>query len=252
MTRKKIVAGNWKMHKDYEAGRDLAQDIIEKLQPNDNLIVLGTPFIHLKGVSMIAKEVSNVAVAAQNCHYETQGAFTGEISAAMVYSTGARYVILGHSERRTLFGESDATVFLKVKAALANQLTPIVCVGESLEHRESNSHLDFVAQQLQDSLFGLTAAECNAVVLAYEPVWAIGTGKTASPDQAQEMHAHIRSLVSKAYDPETAAQLSILYGGSVKPANAAEIFAQPDVDGGLIGGASLVADDFIAIVNGLQ
>jgi triosephosphate isomerase len=252
MTRKKIVAGNWKMHMDYEAGRDLAQDIIEQLQPNDHLIVLGAPFIHLKGVSMIAKEVSNVAVAAQNCHHETQGAFTGEISAAMVHSTGARYVILGHSERRTLFGESDVTVFLKVKAALANHLTPIVCIGESLEHRESNSHLDFVAQQLQDSLFGLTAAECSSVVLAYEPVWAIGTGKTATPQQAQEMHAHIRSLVSKTYDPETAAQLSILYGGSVKPANAAEIFAQPDVDGGLIGGASLVAEDFIAIVNGLK
>lgn len=252
MTRAKIIAGNWKMHKDYDEGRKLAAEIIEKIQPSDTLVVLGTPFIHLKGVNMVVSEVNNVAVAAQNCHFEAQGAFTGEISAAMIHSTGAKYVILGHSERRSLFGETDEIVFKKVNAALQNQLSPIVCVGESLEIRERNEHLSYVENQLRESMFGLNAEDFKKTVIAYEPVWAIGTGKTASPDQAQEMHAHIRKVVAEAYSGEIADQLSILYGGSVKPDNAAEIFSREDVDGGLIGGASLKADDFIAIIRAIS
>lgn len=252
MTRAKIIAGNWKMHKDYEEGRKLAAEIIERLQPSHTLVVLGTPFIHLKGVNMVVSEVSNVAVAAQNCHFEKQGAFTGEISASMIQSTGAKYVILGHSERRSLFGETDEMVYKKVGAALVSNLLPIVCVGESLEIRERNEHLSFVERQLKNSVFGLNAEDITKVVIAYEPVWAIGTGKTASPEQAQEMHAHIRKVLASAYSPEIADQLSILYGGSVKPSNAAEIFSKEDVDGGLIGGASLNASDFISIIQSIS
>ncbi len=252
MTRAKIVAGNWKMHMDLEEGKALTSEILKQLPDGGSTIILGTPFIHLATIAPMLTSHNNVVVAAQNCHQEASGAYTGEISAAMIASTGAKAVILGHSERRSYFAESDEMIYNKTKAALSQGLQPIVCVGESLELREAGEHLSFVATQLKKSLFGLSGSDFDKVVIAYEPVWAIGTGKTASPEQAQEMHAHIRKVVAEAYDSETGDKVSILYGGSVKPSNAVEIFGKPDVDGGLIGGASLNADDFIAIVKALS
>lgn len=246
--RRKIVAGNWKMNKSYGEGRDLTLDIVNKLQPRETLVVLCPPFVHLQNTHTAINDISNLKLGAQNCHQEDSGAYTGEVSAPMLTSCGCEFVIIGHSERRAYFNEDDDLLAQKTVQAIDHGLQPIFCCGEPLEIREKGTHESFVADQLKHGLFGLSAEAIRQVVIAYEPVWAIGTGKTASPEQAQDMHAYIRKLVAEKYGEEIANQMSILYGGSVKPANAADIFAKPDVDGGLIGGASLKADDFIAIV----
>ncbi len=237
------------MNKDYEQGRELAMQVVEKLQPSDVKVVLCTPYVHIKSIGVMTKDIHNLSVGAQNCHQEDAGAYTGEISASMLKSLGTEYVILGHSERREYFGENDALIAVKLGKVLQQGMLPIYCCGEKLEIREAGTHVDLVSKQLADSIFTLSEEDFRKVVIAYEPVWAIGTGKTASPEQAQEMHAAIRGLIAKQYNEEVAEATTILYGGSVKPANAQELFAQPDVDGGLIGGASLKPDDFIAIIN---
>jgi len=213
-------------------------------------VILCTPFIHLNGVSEIIKK-SSVALGAQNCASEASGAYTGEVSAGMIKSTGAQYVIIGHSERRTYYNEGDALLNRKTGLALKSGLKVIFCCGEVKEERESGKHFDVVKRQLRDGLFSFGATDMKNIVIAYEPVWAIGTGLTATPDQAQEMHKYIRGLVSEKFGKDCADEITILYGGSCKPSNAAEIFSKPDVDGGLIGGASLKKEDFVAIVEAL-
>jgi triosephosphate isomerase (TIM) len=248
-TRKRIVAGNWKMNLSYLEGRDLAMEISARISPSDTLVVLAPPFIHLNNIGNIIYGIANLSLGAQNCHWAEHGAYTGEVSARMLASVAVSHVIIGHSERRQYFGETDEQLARKTDAALMHGLSPIFCCGELLEAREAGQQESVVAAQLENALFHLRDEDIKKVVIAYEPVWAIGTGKTASPDQAQEMHAFIRSLLSKQYGEATAQQISILYGGSCNPANAREIFSQPDVDGGLIGGASLKAEDFMAIVS---
>lgn len=247
-TRQRIVAGNWKMNKSYDEGRSLAEEVIDLLQPSDTIVILAAPFIHLKNLDSITEDVSNLYVGAQNCHQEEKGAYTGEVSAAMLHSVGVDYVIIGHSERREYFGETDDLLAKKIDAVLANGMRPIFCCGEKLDIREAGTHEALVTEQLTQALFHLPAEALLKVVIAYEPVWAIGTGKTASPQQAQDMHAHIRACLAKQYGKAIAEQITILYGGSCNPGNARELFAQPDVDGGLIGGASLKAADFVAII----
>jgi triosephosphate isomerase len=247
--RQNIVAGNWKMNKTVQEGIELAKDInsrVEAINPKCQ-IILGTPFVH---ITEVVKTVTSdkIAVAAQNCADKVSGAYTGEVSAAMVKSTGAKYVILGHSERRAYYGENNAILKEKIDLALANGLLPIFCVGEVLSERESNTHFDVVKSQIEEALFHLSAEAFGKIVLAYEPVWAIGTGKTATPAQAQEIHAFIRGLVAGKYGKEVANNVSILYGGSCNPKNAKELFSNADVDGGLIGGASLKAEDFLSII----
>lgn len=250
--RQLIVAGNWKMNKDYEQGRELAMQVVENLQPSAIKVILCTPYIHIKSVSNIVHDITNLSVGAQNCHQEEEGAYTGEISASMLQSLGADYVILGHSERREYFGETDSIIALKLAKVLEHEMLPIYCCGEKLDIREAGTHVDLVEKQLQDSVFTLSEEDFQKVVIAYEPVWAIGTGKTATPEQAQEMHAAIREMIAKQYGQTIADATTILYGGSVKPQNAKELFAQPDVDGGLIGGASMDANDFVAIINSFE
>ena len=218
------------------AGKSLACDVI-----------IGAPFIHLASIAKEA-EGSPVAIAAENCANKAEGAYTGEVSAAMVASTGARYVILGHSERRAYYHEDGAILTEKVRLALDNGLTPIFCIGEVKEEREASKHFEVVEAQLEEAVFGLSAEDFKKVILAYEPVWAIGTGLTATSAQAQEIHAHIRSLIAKKYGAEIAENTTILYGGSCNGGNAKELFSQPDVDGGLIGGASLAVDKFLPII----
>jgi triosephosphate isomerase len=251
--RKKIVAGNWKMNMNLEEGLGFAKTVNQYFneKPADKAeIILCTPFIHLSGVSEILKK-SSVALGAQNCASEASGAYTGEVSADMIKSAGAQYVIIGHSERRTYYQENDALLNRKTTLALKSALKVIFCCGEVKEERESGKHFDVVRRQLQDGLFSLAVTDMENIVIAYEPVWAIGTGLTATPEQAQEMHKYIRVLVNEKYGKDCAEQLTILYGGSCKPSNAAEIFSKPDVDGGLIGGASLKKEDFVAIVEAI-
>lgn len=246
--RKNIVAGNWKMNKTLQEGVALATEITSTLK-NKSLaceVILGTPFIHLSSVVSVV-EKTGIHVAAQNCADKASGAYTGEVSAAMVKSTGADYVILGHSERREYYHETSEILNRKVALALENGLTPIYCCGEALEVRNANGQNDFVKKQLDETIFNLSAEEFKKIVIAYEPIWAIGTGVTASTAQAQEMLAFIRGLIADKFGKEIADNTSILYGGSCNAANAPELFAQPDIDGGLIGGASLKAADFIAI-----
>ena len=246
--RKHIVAGNWKMNKTLQEGVALATEL-KSIVKNPNCdVIVGTPFIHLATVAELLKG-SPIAVAAENCADHASGAYTGEVSAAMVKSTVASYVIIGHSERRAYYGETYAILKEKVQLALANGLRPIFCVGEVKEEREAGRQNEVVRAQLEGSLFNLTAEEFAKVVIAYEPVWAIGTGLTATPEQAQEMHSHIRGLVAAKYGREIADGCSILYGGSCNAKNAASLFANPDIDGGLIGGASLKAEDFKAIID---
>ncbi|MDM8158224.1 triose-phosphate isomerase [Labilibaculum sp. K2S] len=247
--RKKIVAGNWKMNNTLEEGIVLAgqiNDLVEKTELNGVDVVIGAPFIHLTEVNKLVGD--KIGVAAQNCADEVSGAYTGEISASMIKSTGSKYVILGHSERREYYGETSEKLVKKVALSLANGLTPIFCFGEVLEERQSEKHFDVVKSQIAEGLFHLSAEEFGKIVLAYEPVWAIGTGVTASSAQAQEMHAFIRKTLVAQYGQEVADNTSILYGGSCKPSNAKELFENPDVDGGLIGGASLNAEDFMGII----
>ncbi len=247
--RQNIVAGNWKMNNTLQEGVVLAKEVNEILKANkpNCKVVLGVPFIHLAEVVKNV-DAALVGVAAQNCADQVSGAYTGEISASMVKSTGAGYVILGHSERRAYYGETNAKLKEKTDLALANGLTPIFCIGEVLEEREAEKHFEVVKTQIEEALFHLSADEFGKIVLAYEPVWAIGTGKTASPEQAQEIHAFIRQTLAAKYGAEVADNTSILYGGSCKASNAKELFANPDVDGGLIGGASLNAQDFHGII----
>ncbi|MHA8050349.1 triose-phosphate isomerase [Aquirufa sp. ROCK-SH2] len=248
--RKKIVAGNWKMNKTASEALELANEVSKLVKSDvsaDVQVIMATPALYLSDVNKAIAGISNLAVAAQNCHEKASGAYTGEISAPMLASAGVNYVILGHSERRQYFNETNAQLAAKVDAALANGLTPLFCCGESLELREGGNFLEYVAQQLTESLFHLSADDFAKVVIAYEPIWAIGTGLTASSDQAQEMHAYLRAHLAKQYGQAAADACSILYGGSCNAQNAQELFACADVDGGLIGGASLKAGDFITI-----
>ena len=249
--RKQIVAGNWKMNKNIQESAKLANEIVsgvKGLRLNNTRVIVAPTFVNLAEVVKVT-EGSIVEVAAQNMHQAESGAYTGEISAKMLQSIGVKIVILGHSERREYFGETDALLAKKVDAALANKLEVIFCFGEVLEDRKSDKHFKVVESQIKNGLFHLEAKAWKNIVLAYEPVWAIGTGETASPEQAQEMHAFIRKIVADKYDKEVAENVSILYGGSVKPSNAKEIFSNPDVDGGLIGGAALNKADFKAIID---
>ena len=251
MMRKKIVAGNWKCNTNLQQGIELAKAVSEKVTSEgaeDVVVVLGTPFTHIAKV-VETVDGSRVNVAAQNCAAEAKGAFTGEVSAEMVKSTGANYVILGHSERRQYYGETSEILNKKLALALENGLTPVYCCGEALNIREAGTHNEFVKQQLVETIFTLSAEDFKKIVIAYEPIWAIGTGVTATAEQAQDMHANIRAAIAEKFGDEIAEGTSILYGGSCNAKNAKELFANKDVDGGLIGGASLKADDFIQIIN---
>jgi len=248
MRRKKFIAGNWKMFKTVAESLAFAReakgrvDAVEAVQ-----IAVAAPFTALYALAAELKD-SRIELAAQNCHYEKEGAFTGEVSAGMLKEIGVKHVLVGHSERRQYFGETNATVNLKVKACLAAGLGVIVCVGEKLDERESGRAFDVVKDHLDGGLAGLSAADFGHIVVAYEPVWAIGTGKTATPAQAQEMHAFIRARIKDAFGPAVAESLRIQYGGSVKPDNVRELMAQPDIDGALVGGASLKPESFEALV----
>jgi triosephosphate isomerase len=251
--RKKIVAGNWKMNMNLQEGLEFIKSIDKyfKEKPSRNAgVIICVPFIHLAGAAEILKK-GPVALGAQNCASEPSGAYTGEVSPSMIRSTGASYVILGHSERRIYFHEDDALLSRKTALAVSSGLNVIFCCGEVKEEREKGNYFDVVKRQLQNGLFTLPPADMAKTVIAYEPVWAIGTGLTASPEQAQEMHQYIRKLVRDKYGDEIAARVSVLYGGSCKPSNASDIFSKPDVDGGLIGGASLKKEDFTAIAEAL-
>ncbi len=250
--RKKIVAGNWKCNTNLQEGIELAKEVdalVASEGANDVVVVLGTPFTHLTKV-IETVNTARIGVSAQNCAAEAKGAFTGEVSAEMVKSTGAEYVILGHSERREYYGETSETLNKKLALALENDLTPIYCCGEPLEIREAEKQNDYVKTQLVETIFNLSPEDFKKLIIAYEPIWAIGTGKTATSDQAQEIHAFIRSTIAEKFGEEIAEGVSILYGGSCKPSNAKELFANKDVDGGLIGGAALKAEDFLGIIKG--
>ncbi|MFT6214903.1 MAG: triosephosphate isomerase [Roseivirga sp.] len=248
--RKKIVAGNWKMNKNLSDGLGLASEVVNIVNDelhDDVTVVLCTPFIHLSQVAKIVEGSGKVFLAAQNMSEHESGAYTGDTSVEMIKSVGAQFVVVGHSERRQYHNESNEQLAKKVDLALAHGLTPIFCCGESLDVRESGKEVAFVTSQLTESLFHLTEEEIQKVVIAYEPIWAIGTGKTASSQQAQDMHKSLREFLAGQFGQEVADEISLLYGGSAKPDNAPELFSQPDVDGGLIGGASLKARDFVSI-----
>ena len=250
--RKNIVAGNWKMNMDYEQGISLFSEIVNMVKDEvigNQEIVVCSPFIHLAAISKLSAHTNNVSIGAQTINQHESGAYTGEISASQVKSTGAEYVILGHSERRAYFSETDELLAEKVDAALKHGLKPIFCIGETQSEREAGSYFDVIKNQLSKALFHLDAAAFGNIVLAYEPVWAIGTGLTASPEQAQEVHAFIRQTLADQYGQEVADNTSILYGGSANPSNAQSLFSQPDIDGGLIGGASLKSRDFMQNIN---
>ena len=245
--RKPFIAGNWKMHLDRAQSVELAKAVAQGSRPAGVEVAVCPPAVYLSDV-IAAVSGSDVGVGAQNAHHEASGAFTGEIAPGMLVDIGCRYVILGHSERRQLFGETDASVFVKTRAALAAGLTPIVCVGETLEEREAGRTSEVVRTQCDGSIGGLSEAEAGRIVIAYEPVWAIGTGKVATPQQAEEVHSDLRSWLSSRYNASLAAGVRIQYGGSVKPDNAAELLSCPNIDGALVGGASLKADSFLAII----
>lgn len=247
--RKKIAAGNWKMNTDISTGTELAKEILNGKRPNDVLTILGAPHTHLAPLFSVLRYTSDVKIAAQNMYHKEKGAYTGEISGAMIASIGIEYVIIGHSERRQYQQESDEVLAQKVSLALELGLIPIFCCGEPLEIRKEEKHTKYVKKQLKKGLFHLTEEDFSKIIIAYEPIWAIGTGETATPDQAQEMHKSIRASIHKMYGESVANGISILYGGSVKPTNAKELFGQPDIDGGLVGGASLKSEDFLSIID---
>lgn len=248
--RTKIVAGNWKMNNDLTETQTLIEQLIQQGDFSNKRVMIAPTAVHLSAAKS-ALSTSKIEVVAQNMHQAEVGAYTGEISGKMLKGIDVNTVILGHSERRAYFGETDAILEEKVAAALKQDIEVIFCFGEELEDRKAGNHFEVVASQIKNALFALDAAALKHIILAYEPVWAIGTGETASPEQAQEMHAFIRNLLAEKYGEATAQATSILYGGSVKPNNAQEIFSKADVDGGLIGGASLKAEDFFAIVKSL-
>ncbi|OUW37932.1 MAG: triose-phosphate isomerase [Flavobacteriaceae bacterium TMED184] len=248
--RKKIAAGNWKMNTTLNEGLKLASQVVHMSQDeslSDMIIIISVPYTHIESIKKTIVDTKNVFISAQNCHQKVSGAYTGEISAGMLQNLGVDYVIIGHSERREYFKETYDELETKTRIVLNNQMTPIFCCGESLPIREENGHFKFIKKQLSSSLFGLNAVDLAKLIIAYEPVWAIGTGVTASDIQAQEMHHFIRHTIAEKYGEIVAKHIPILYGGSVKPANAQTLFACPDVDGGLIGGASLDAQGFIEI-----
>ena len=247
--RKNIAAGNWKMNLDLDASISLAQQIAEQNIPDGTIVILGVPFPFIYSCSLHTSNNSKVFLAAQNCSDQESGAFTGEVSLNQLRSVGAEYIIIGHSERREIFNESDEWLAKKLSSVLKAGMKCIFCCGEPLEIREAGTHVSYVANQFNKSILNLTSDEIQKIIIAYEPIWAIGTGKTASPDQAQEMHAHIRTIIKEKFGTAAADGISVLYGGSVKPKNAKEIFAKEDVDGGLVGGASLKGDTFIPIIN---
>ncbi|MGM9764337.1 MAG: triose-phosphate isomerase [Candidatus Cryptobacteroides sp.] len=245
--RKKIVAGNWKMNTTVAEGVELAKAVVAKSAevPAETGLIIAPPFTHLYAVNEVVKG-TKVGLSAQNCADHEKGAYTGEVAVNMITGVGCQYTILGHSERREYYGETDEKLCTKIKLALEAGLSPIFCIGEKLEEREAGKHFEVVTAQVKNVLYTLTAEEMAKTIVAYEPVWAIGTGKTATAEQAQEIHACIRSVIAEKFG-ELANEITILYGGSCKPSNAKELFACPDIDGGLIGGAALKADDFIAI-----
>ncbi|MBR5054060.1 MAG: triose-phosphate isomerase [Bacteroidales bacterium] len=246
--RKNIVAGNWKMNTTVPEGIELAKAVVAKSAevPAEVKLIVATPFTHLYPVAEVVKG-SVVGLSAENCADHAKGAYTGEVSADMLVSAGCEYTILGHSERRQYYGETDEKLVEKTKLALGAGLKVILCVGENLDEREAGKHFDVCESQIKNVLYNFTEEDMKSIIVAYEPVWAIGTGKTATAEQAEEIHAFIRKVVADKFGAQVADDLTILYGGSCKPSNAKELFAQPDIDGGLIGGASLKADDFIAI-----
>jgi triosephosphate isomerase len=247
--RKKIVAGNWKMNTTVPEGIELAKQVVARAAetPANVGLIVAAPFTHLGSVAEAIKG-SKVELAAQNCADHTSGAYTGEVSVAMLKSVGCKWTILGHSERRQYYGETDEKLVVKTQLALAEGLGVILCVGENLDEREAGRHFDVVTSQIKNVLYGFSAEDMKNIVVAYEPVWAIGTGKTATAEQAEEIHACIRKVLADKFGAQVAEDTTILYGGSCKPSNAQELFAKPDIDGGLIGGASLKAADFMGIV----
>jgi len=250
--RKKIVAGNWKMNKLVAEGVTLVQELNSFMAgyKTNAKVVIGVPFTHISQCVDIVDE-DNVFISAQNCSEYDSGAYTGEVSVQMIKSLGLKYVIVGHSERREFFGDTDELVGIKAIKCLENGISPIVCCGETLEERESGNHFNVIKRQLLKAFIGVQRSSIFDVVIAYEPIWAIGTGQTASPEQAQEIHAYIREVIGEMYSVEIASEISILYGGSVKPNNAAELFSQNDIDGGLVGGASLKFEDFMQIIKAI-
>ncbi len=250
--RKTIIAGNWKMYKTMQEADETIALLAEKLKgkATENTIYIATPFLFLDRLIQKYKS-SSIHFGAQNINEHTDGAYTGEISGKMLESINCEFVLIGHSERREYYNESNATIYLKIKAALQHNLQPIFCCGERLEERNNNTHFETIQQQIEESIYLLTEEELQLTVIAYEPVWAIGTGLTASPEQAQEIHQHIRSLIENKFGKVAADACSILYGGSVKPSNAKTLFSQPDIDGGLVGGASLNAEDFYQIITAI-
>jgi triosephosphate isomerase len=251
--RTKIVAGNWKLNEDKEGSKKLIKDLKKAIKEHslvNTRVIVAPTFVNLSS-SVKAARKSKIEVVAQNMHQAINGAFTGEVSADMLKAIGVETVILGHSERRTYFNETDVALAEKINTVLEKDMEAIFCFGELLEDRKSGSHFSVVESQLTNALFHLKDKDWSRIILAYEPVWAIGTGETASAEQAQEMHAFIRGIIEKKYSKEVSAAVSILYGGSVKPANAKEIFSKPDVDGGLIGGAALNVADFVGIINAI-
>jgi len=250
--RKNIVAGNWKMNTDLNDGLELAKgisaEVVKGINDPKTGVVIAPPFTHLSAVNEVI-DTDKICLAAQNCATEDSGAYTGEVSVKMLNTVGVKAVILGHSERRTYYGENNETLLKKVNLVLANDMKPIFCIGEVLAEREAGKHFDVVKEQIENVVFTLSADAFKKVIIAYEPVWAIGTGVTATSEQAQEIHAYIRSLIAEKYGTEIANDTTILYGGSCKPSNAEELFSKPDVDGGLIGGASLKTGDFMGIIN---
>lgn len=247
--RNKVIAGNWKMHMDLTGTIDLISGIKSGLGKTSNncTVIVCPPFTSLETASTLLKN-SDIKLGAQNMHFEESGAFTGEISASMIKATGAGYVILGHSERRTIFGENNAMINKKIHKALNSGLLPIFCIGETLEEREKGVTFSVVESQIKEGLVGVDENSLTKIIVAYEPVWAIGTGKTASPAQAQEVHAYIRGVIKSMYSQKAAENIVIQYGGSVKPDNAKELLSQPDIDGALVGGACLKADSFVGII----
>lgn len=251
--RKKIVAGNWKMNLNLAEGNALVASVLAQLPAlnEQNQIIFATPYLHLSQTVAQTQNTAFVSVAAQNCHHEKSGAYTGEISAPMLKDAGVEYVLIGHSERRAYNHEDNTLLAAKTNAALANGLQVIFCCGESLEIRDAGTQNEYVGNQLKESLFHLDAAAMSNIVIAYEPIWAIGTGRTASAQQAQDMHQHIRQVLDTHFGADIAQNTSILYGGSCKASNAVELFAGADVDGGLIGGAALIAEDFSGIIKAM-
>ncbi len=252
--RKQIAAANWKMNNSIQEGKSLLESILQgnSILKDNQQVLFAVPSLYLSILQEMVNTKQGFALAAQNCHHKPSGAFTGEVSAAMLNSIGIHYCVIGHSERREYFAETSAQLAEKINLCLSNNITPVFCCGEPLSIREEGIQNEYVAQQLKESLYHLDAESFQKIIIAYEPIWAIGTGKTASSEQAQEMHGHIRSELERKYGKSIADSISILYGGSVKGNNALELFSQPDVDGGLVGGASLNANEFIQIIQALK